>query len=71
MLEHYKFTIFYHFLQGLKYKYPLCCIIHFCWDDFLDPTRHTAEYRGCMGCLSEYVHCNLHHLIIKLRRLLK
>jgi len=60
-------TTFEHFLRGIKYKYPICCIIHFCWDDFLDDNRPINEYRNCVECPSEHVHCSLCHLMIKLK----
>lgn len=51
------------FRRGLRYQYPLCCVLRFCWDAI--PDRHSGVYRGATAERVDgerWVPCNvLHH----------
>lgn len=45
--------------EGLRYKYPLCCILHFCFDTFLGYKHESRRmFRHISGL--GYVPCVLH-----------
>jgi len=51
------------FRRGLRYRYPLCCIVRFAWDAFSD--RQSGVHRGATSARADgerWVPCNvLHH----------
>lgn len=39
----------FHFRKGIRYRIPVCCIIHFCWDNMLATRRrHDPLEADCL-----------------------
>ncbi len=48
-----------HFYFGIfRYRYPLCCVLRFCYDHLTDPYPLSAVKRGTRY---EYVPCHIFH----------
>jgi hypothetical protein len=52
-----------HFINGVKYGYPLCCIINFCIDSIVGLPSGIS--RGVRHRLGGYVPCRLHTRILR------
>lgn len=35
----------FHFRKGIRYRIPVCCIIHFCWDNMLRRAAGMTRWR--------------------------
>lgn len=49
----------FHFRSGIQYDYPICCVLHFCWDNMLGRAagmtrwkqiRHKRSGLTCVPC---------------------
>jgi hypothetical protein len=56
-----KKTLWY-FLEGIKYKYPLCCVLEYCLDTLLGKDNHAFRKGKIIinGKISDYVPCLIH-----------
>jgi hypothetical protein len=43
--------------NGIKYHYPICCILNFCTDTILNRPSHPLRYTES----TNYVVCTIHH----------
>ena len=68
-----------HLKFGVRYEYPICCVIHFCWDNALGRAAGMTRWRQISydRAHSKYVPCGLFHaggsplpLTERLRRML-
>lgn len=55
--------VIFHFRMGIRYRIPVCCIIHFCWDNILDRAAGMTRWKQISHdrANSSCVPCGLFH----------
>lgn len=53
----------FHFRMGIGYGYPICCVLHFCWDNALGRAAGMTRWKqiSCVRSRSTYVPCGAFH----------